>query len=35
LQLSYQSKNVESDLASMKIYEYHRFEANVKWKYNF
>jgi hypothetical protein len=35
LQLSYQNKNVESDLASMKIYEYHRFEANVKWKYNF
>ena len=35
LQLSYQDKSVESDLAAMEIYEYHRFEANVKWKYNF
>jgi hypothetical protein len=35
LQLNYQDKNVESNLAAMKIYEYHRFEANVKWKYNF
>ncbi|MGJ8693603.1 MAG: tetratricopeptide repeat protein [Thalassotalea sp.] len=35
LQLNYQDKDVESDLAAMKIYEYHRFEANLKWKYNF
>jgi hypothetical protein len=35
LRLSYQDNIIESDYASMKIYEYHRFEANVKWKYKF
>ncbi|KGK01525.1 tetratricopeptide repeat protein [Thalassotalea sp. ND16A] len=35
LELSYQEKNVESKLEAMKLYEYERFEANVKWQYRF
>ncbi len=35
LELSYQEKNVESKLDAMKLYEYQRFEANVKWQYRF
>jgi hypothetical protein len=35
LELSYQDSNVDSNLEAMKIYEYHRLTANIKWKYNF
>lgn len=35
LEFSYQDTNVDSDLEAMKIYEYHRLTANLKWKYNF
>lgn len=35
LQLSFQDKYLDSDVAAMKIYEYSRLEANLTWKYAF
>lgn len=35
LQLNFQDKDIDSELLSMKIYEYDRLEMNLTWKYAF